>query len=95
MKSTFQIFQAFLECNTKCWLISLGKKGKGNEYATWVKNRNDSYYSPGVKRLFERLPQRNALSHPWGIGELLAQRRREVARDAARPHHGKRDAYWS
>jgi predicted RecB family nuclease len=57
MKITSQVFQAYLKCNTKCWLYSLGEKGKGNEYADWLRDRNDSYYNLGVKRLFEGLPQ--------------------------------------
>ena len=61
MKITSQIFQAYLKCHTKCWLISLGKKGKGNEYAAWVRDRNLSCYSAGIKRLFEGLPKKECL----------------------------------
>jgi len=79
MKITSQIFQAYLECNTKCWLISLGKEGKKNEYAAWVKDRNDSYYSAGVKRLFEGLPQKEC-SFPFAHEDLKMPRWRLAAR---------------
>jgi len=62
MKITSEIFQAYLKCETMCWLISLGTKGKWNEYAAWVKDRNVSFYSAGIKRLFEGLSKRECLS---------------------------------
>ena len=57
MKITSHIFQAYLKCKTKCWFIFFGKTGKGNEYDVWVKDRNDSYYGAGIKRLVEGLQQ--------------------------------------
>ncbi len=62
MKTTAQIFLAYLKCSTKCWLISQGKTGKGNEYAEWVKDRTDFYNGAGIKRLLDAIPQKECVS---------------------------------
>src|SRR4030043_1283665 len=54
MKITSQIFLSHLKCNTKCWFWSLGKTGTGNAYTDWVKTRNDTHRSEGIKRLIEK-----------------------------------------
>jgi predicted RecB family nuclease len=78
MKITSQIFLSYLKCNTKCLLSSLGKTGKGNEYAEWLKDRDDSYYSEGTKRLFEGLPQKE-YAFPFVRGDLKIARWRLAA----------------
>jgi arginase family enzyme len=36
MKATAELFEAYLKCPTKFWLLSKGTVGEGNAYADWV-----------------------------------------------------------
>jgi predicted RecB family nuclease len=51
MEITSNLFEAFLNCPTKCHLRSLGERGTENIYANWIRIQNDSYRSEGHKRL--------------------------------------------
>ena len=54
MTITADIFEAFLNCPTKCYLRSLGEVGKGNAYADWLRIQNESARREGVKCLAAR-----------------------------------------
>ena len=54
------LFEAFLECSTKCWLRSRAESITGNAYAEWVRAQNEAYCEGGLKRLFAMLPCRRA-----------------------------------
>jgi predicted RecB family nuclease len=43
MNITSPVFQAYLECPTKCFLRAHGEVGAGNEYANWVRTETESY----------------------------------------------------
>ena len=45
------IFEAFLECPTKCWLRSRAEPTAGNAYAEWARAQNEAYYEDGLNRL--------------------------------------------
>ena len=51
MKITTPLFEAGLECITKCFLRSLGETGTGNAYADWVRTQAESYRNAGMKDL--------------------------------------------
>lgn len=51
MKLTAALFEAFLKCPTKCYLLSTGQSGSGNAYADWVREQNDDYRKEAVQRL--------------------------------------------
>jgi hypothetical protein len=53
----FQIFEAYLECSTKCWLRSHAEPTTGNAYAEWARAQNEAYYEGGLKSLREILPE--------------------------------------
>jgi predicted RecB family nuclease len=53
----FQIFEAYLECSTKCWLRSRAEPTTGNAYAEWARAQNEAYYEGGLKSLREILPE--------------------------------------
>ena len=53
----FQIFEAYLECSTKCWLRSRAEPTTGNAYAEWARAQNEFYYEGGLKSLREILPE--------------------------------------
>jgi predicted RecB family nuclease len=57
MRITSPIFDAFLKCATKCHLRSLGETGSGNEYAEWVRGRDESYEREAVRALQEAVPE--------------------------------------
>jgi hypothetical protein len=53
----FQIFEAYLECSTKCWLRSRAEPTTGNAYAEWARAQNEAYYEGDLKSLREILPE--------------------------------------
>ena len=60
------LFEAFLECPTKCWLRSRAEPNAGNVYAEWARAQNETYYEAGLKRLLAMLPEerlRDRASH--------------------------------
>jgi predicted RecB family nuclease len=64
MKITSQLFDAFLKCATKCHLRSLGEVGSGNEYAEWVRARDESYQREPAQRLQEAVPETERVAAP-------------------------------
>ena len=52
-----QLFEAYLECSTKCWLRSRAEPTAGNVYAEWARAQNETYYEDGLKRLFAMHPE--------------------------------------
>ncbi len=46
-----QIFEAYLECPTKCWLRSRAEPITGNVYAEWARAQNEAYCEGGLKTL--------------------------------------------
>jgi predicted RecB family nuclease len=51
MTVTPQLFEAFLSCQTKCWLRAANEAPTGNEYAQWCAARGDRYRADEVERL--------------------------------------------
>src|ERR1035437_7657251 len=72
MRITPAIFDAFLKCVTKCHLRSLGEIGSGNEYAQWVRGRDESYRGEAVRRLQEAVPETESAVAPPATENLKA-----------------------
>jgi hypothetical protein len=51
------VFEAYLECPTKCWLRSRAEPAAGNAYEEWARAQNDAYYDDGLKRLRAMVPE--------------------------------------
>jgi hypothetical protein len=51
------VFEAYLECPTKCWLRSRAEPAAGNAYNKWAHAQNDAYYNNGLKRLLAMFPE--------------------------------------
>jgi predicted RecB family nuclease len=51
MTITPRLFEAYLECPTKCWLKSINESPTGNAYAEWVETQTESYSAEGMNRL--------------------------------------------
>ena len=64
MRITSPLFDAFLKCATKCHLRSLGEVGSGNEYAEWVRGRDESYQREAARRLQEAVPETERVVAP-------------------------------
>jgi hypothetical protein len=56
------VFEAYLECDTKCWLRAHAEPGTGNTYAEWVRQKSESYYDDGRKHLLAIFPENTARS---------------------------------
>ena len=98
MRITPPIFDAFLKCATKCHLRSLGQTGSGNEYAEWVRGRDECYQREAARRLQEAVPEAERVVGPPATETLKAAKWRLasdlVARtpDSADGHIGETEA---
>ena len=52
-----RLFEAYLECDTKCWLRARAEPSSGNTYAEWARLKNKTYYEDGCKRLLAMFPE--------------------------------------
>jgi len=80
MKPTAELFEAYLKCTTKCWLLSQGAIGEGNAYADWVKAQNEAFRAVALRRLQEAVPENKRLIAPPG-GDNLKVTRWQLAVD--------------
>ena len=60
MQITEHIFEAYLDCPTKCFLRAHDEAGTGNAYADWVQSENEAYCSAGINRLTKEPNPTNA-----------------------------------
>ena len=54
---TSQLFEAYLDCPTKCFLRSTGEVVTGNAFAIWNHTRSEAYHLDGCRRLTADQPQ--------------------------------------
>ena len=78
MKITPPIFDAFLKCATKCHLRSLGETGSGNEYAEWVRVRDEFYQREAARGLQEAVPETERVVAPPATENLKTSKWRLV-----------------
>src|SRR5215831_3004075 len=64
MVVTSPLFEAYLECKTKCWLRARAEPGTGNTYADWVRLKNETYYEDGRRHLLTRFPENRHAIEP-------------------------------
>jgi predicted RecB family nuclease len=64
MPITSHLFEAYLKCQTKCFLRSLGKTANGNGYSDWVQAQQTSYRSEEIKRLTQETAQNECVTNP-------------------------------
>jgi predicted RecB family nuclease len=72
MRISSPIFDAFIKCATKCHLRSLGEVGSGNEYAEWVRGRDESYGREAARLLQEAVPEAERVVAPPATENLKA-----------------------
>jgi hypothetical protein len=51
------LFEAYLECPTKCWLRAHAEPSAGNAYAEWACLRNENFHANGLQRLLTMFPE--------------------------------------
>ena len=59
-----QLFEAYIECSTKCWLRSRAEPTAGNVYAEWVRGQNETYRQDGLKLLLASFPESDCAIGP-------------------------------
>ena len=59
-----QLFETYLECDTKCWLRARAEPSTGNTYAEWARLKNKTYYEDGRKRLLAMFPENSRAIAP-------------------------------
>ena len=55
MMVSASLFEAYLECSTKCWLRARAEPSAGNAYAEWASLRNENFHANGLQRLLTML----------------------------------------
>ena len=58
------LFEAYLECSTKCWLRSRAEPKTPNAYAEWASLQNETYYQDRIKCLLEMFPESDRVIAP-------------------------------
>lgn len=48
---TSRLFEAYLACPTKCYLLSIGEAVTGNDFTIWKEKRSEAYRLAGIQRL--------------------------------------------
>ena len=61
---TARLFEAYIECSTKCWLRSRAEPSAGNIYAEWVRKQNETYRQDGLKLLLASFPENDRAIGP-------------------------------
>jgi predicted RecB family nuclease len=61
---TCQLFDAYLDCDTKCWLRAHAEPCIGNAYAEWARQKNEAYYEDARERWFARFPEKGRVIAP-------------------------------
>jgi predicted ester cyclase len=59
-----QLFEAYIECATKCWLRSRAEPTAGNAYAEWARAQNEAYRQDGLNKLLAILPESDFAMEP-------------------------------
>ena len=58
------LFEAYLECSTKCWLRSRAEPATGNTYVEWARPQNETYLEYGLKRSLATVPESDRATAP-------------------------------
>ena len=64
MLITSHLFESYLKCHTKCFLLSLGETGAGNGYSDWVQAQQATYRGEEIKRLTQGAAQYQCVTGP-------------------------------
>ena len=81
---TSHLFEAYVKCHTKCFLLSLGETGTGNSYSAWVQDQQASYRSGEIKRLTQGAAQNECVIGPIDSEDVQSAKWRFAIETTAR-----------
>jgi predicted RecB family nuclease len=81
---TSHLFEAYLKCHTKCFLLSLGETGTGNGYLDWVQAQQASYRSEEINRLTQEAAQNQHVIGPIDRKDVQSAKWRFAVETTAR-----------
>ena len=84
MLITSFLFEAYLKCQTKCFLRSLGETTTKNSYSDWIHAQQASYRSDGIKRLTQGAAQNECVTKPIDREDVRAAKWRFAVETTAR-----------
>jgi predicted RecB family nuclease len=84
MLITSFLFEAYLKCQTKCFLRSLGETTTENSYSDWIRAQQASYRSDGIKRLTQAAAQNECVTRPIDREDVRAAKWRFAVETTAR-----------
>lgn len=84
MLITSHLFEAYLKCHTKCFLLSLGETGTENSYSDWVHVQQASYRSEEIKRLTQGAAQNECVTGPIDREDVQSAKWRFAVETTAR-----------
>jgi predicted RecB family nuclease len=70
MKITAEIFDAYLKCQTQCWLRAIGQPSSGNAYAEWVKAQDNHYRATQTELLISESTS-NEVAHSPAMENVM------------------------
>ncbi len=72
MKTTQDLFQAYLKCPTKCYLRAIGEQASGNPYPEWVRDHNEVYRSEAATSLSGKFSKQEVVVDQSHVAQLKA-----------------------
>jgi hypothetical protein len=72
MTVTSNLFEAYLQCPTKCFLLAIGETETGNEYADWVQTQKDAYQREGSRHLAQGLAPDECVTSPGDAKKAIS-----------------------
>jgi predicted RecB family nuclease len=64
MTISSNLFEAYLHCATKCWLLSRGEAGLNNKYTEWMREKNQAYRVDATLRISSNRQKKDYVAAP-------------------------------
>jgi predicted RecB family nuclease len=71
---SYHLFEAYIECATKCWLRSRAEPTAKNVYAEWARAQNEAYRQDGLNKLRAILPESD-----FATGPLISENSKDAS----------------
>jgi len=62
---TDRLFEAYLKCPIKCFLLYRSEAAMGNAYAAWIQRQNESYRDAQIKAFANQISPRECIADPF------------------------------
>jgi predicted RecB family nuclease len=72
MTVTSNLFEAYLKCPTKCFLLAIGETATRNEYADWVQTQKDAYQREGSRHLAQGVAPDECVTSPGDAKKVIS-----------------------